>query len=180
MLRILILACFVGVGALIVAASYKPVASAKEASNWPTTSAIITQSTVERITTKQKKSDGSNRMEDRITFRPSIMFEYSVDGIEHTGTTLSFSQRTYSTTEDAASLLKGYTVGSATPVHYNPDNPQESVVQPAGEPSYLFTYFGTLIIAASAWWIVKPFLKELKDTHLLKRNGFAHRPGSAP
>ncbi len=157
MLRILILSCFVLVGALVMFASYGPARAAREASGWSSMPAIITSATAEGITIKHK-NHSTGKMEDRITFRPSVTFDYSIDGVLHTGTNLSFSQRTYPSIEGALALVDGFPIGSTTEIYYNPQAPSESVIKLEGEPSYLFTYFGILLMGFGTFYIVKPLV----------------------
>ncbi len=159
MLRVLILSIFTAAGALVIYYSFSPVISARKASSWPTTSAVITDSSVEQETFKRKRSGNTNRTIDSIKYRPTVAFEYVVKGEQYTGTTLSFSMLAYSSAEGAQSVLVDFEPGSMVDIHYNPDNPQQSVVLPTGEPAYLFTYFGALIVITGIWMIVVPYLK---------------------
>jgi len=57
---------------------------------------------------------------------PDVEYSYTLDGSDFTGKFILDNQMT---TEDAEELITQFQAGSAIPVRYNPENPQEHVTK---------------------------------------------------
>ncbi len=87
----------------------------KDSQSWPETTATVTSAEIQT----QHHRSGDN-------YAPDIAYSYSVHGVDFTGKFILDDQPT---TEDAEKLVTQFQVGSAIPVRYNPENPQEHVTE---------------------------------------------------
>ena len=83
------------------------------AQHWPTTQAEILQSGFE---------------EDADGFAPRVEYTYEVNGMRYFGDRLYFHTVNRTTDAEARKHLEPYPVGSRVPLHYNPRNPSDSVL----------------------------------------------------
>lgn len=84
---------------------------------------LETTGTVTEIGTKEIKDD------DEILFAPRIAYTYTVNGKAYEGDRISFDSRPYVEEENAAEDANEYTIGQEVTVLYNPDDPQQSVLE---------------------------------------------------
>lgn len=61
-------------------------------------------------------------------YQPFIEYTYVVNGEEHRGYRLSFSEKSYGFAGEAESQLRGVKEGNEIDVYYDPKNPRNSVV----------------------------------------------------
>jgi Tfp pilus assembly protein PilV len=95
------------------------------ASSWPVTEGTITSSQVE--------SWGSGA-HDPIDYRPAITYQYQVGGKTYNGSQISSGATFYGGVnvdeyEQANAIVSNYPVGSIVEVHYNPNNPNNAVLE---------------------------------------------------
>jgi len=160
MLRIIILLIGFSIGAGLVAFSFKPMLDAEAAQGWPMTAAYIRKIGVTVSVVAKPNTGGSTKTKKGVVYQPDLVFEYDVSGYKYSGSKIQYTHRSYATREEAAAVLAAYGIGELIFIHYNPAAPDQSVLNPIGEPSYLFTYFGGLLAALSLWFMAKPFLKK--------------------
>ena len=94
---------------------YRTRSRIKASQNWPETTGTVTSAEI--ITQPHRNGD---------TYVPDVRFSYSVLGSDFTGKIILDDQ---STNEDALKLIEEFQAGSALPVRYNPENPQEHVTK---------------------------------------------------
>jgi hypothetical protein len=74
----------------------------------------------------------------KIRFAPEVIYEYEVDGKLYQGKRLNFGfQMQHNIRSWAEEGIAAYTVGQQVEVYYNPDKPQDSVLEiaaPVGKP----------------------------------------------
>ena len=64
------------------------------------------------------------------TYKPRISYRYKVGGLVYEGDRFSFGRATFgSGCQDAESIVGQHPVGSSVRVHYDPTNPDDSVLQ---------------------------------------------------
>lgn len=127
------------IGALLVAGGWftafslgKPLRDRAAASiNWPTTEGRITRSQLER-----------SKKEGRTMYSADVAYEYVLDGKTFGGDRVWFGDNARSSDPTAwKRAVERYPMGSGVQVHYDPDDPQESVLEPgltwAGSVIYL-------------------------------------------
>ncbi len=114
---------------------------AKASVDWPTTKGVVVSAEVIR-----------NRSDDGVTYRPEVLFEYTVDGekyqqnhIRYDGD-VSTSSITYSN-----KMVRKYKPGTEVVVHYDPAEPTEAVLEPGTTwSSYFLIGFGAIFFLVGA------------------------------
>ncbi|MBX9695648.1 MAG: DUF3592 domain-containing protein [Cyanobacteria bacterium] len=102
--------------------------------DWPTTQAIITESTVER-------GEEHRDFETRTIYSPRISYKYSVNGKSYSSDRVSFGTSMVSTSyeKDGASwVVSLYPKGSTHTVFYSPQKAEQSVLVPGIMPLEIY------------------------------------------
>ena len=102
-------------GLLLLWGVYRTRKRVKASQSWPETTGTVTSA---EIKTQHYRS-GDN-------YLPDVKYSYSVLGSDFTGKFILDNQKT---NDDALELMAPFQVGSALPVRYNHDNPQEHVTE---------------------------------------------------
>jgi len=113
------LICLVGLVAVVFATPhYRRIHGSME---WPTVIAVVQSN---EIRVRLHRGDSF--------FIPRIRYRYSIHGVAFSGSALSFARRepSFRDRTGAEYVLLSYPTGSELKVHYNPSNPEESVVNP--------------------------------------------------
>ena len=98
-----------------------------------------------------RDDNGTGRL--RTCYRPEIIYSYEIAGVRYTSDKASGSTRMSSNVEAfARTMAEKYPAGMAVEVHYNPDNPAESVLQPGGR-RLLLLWLVPLAVLALAYFI---------------------------
>lgn len=109
------------------------------AATWPTVQGVITRAEIESAgTRKNNRPDGTtivigsgdtqDRHKSRVTnWRIAVHYEYTVGAIRYPGRTGDLGAQTTRRAE-AERQLERFPAGSALTVHYNPQDPAESMV----------------------------------------------------
>jgi hypothetical protein len=85
---------------------------------WPVADGMVLSSEVRTHTT-----------ENRTSYSPIIHYKYQVHGKWYTGSRLAFGFSNRSR-EASSDIVEGYAAGTSIPVHYDPNQPENSVLQP--------------------------------------------------
>ena len=93
---------------------------------WPTASGIVTKSEIGTLATGGR--------DDRIEYSPSVAYTFRVGTIEHVGHRVLFTAFDRKTHDEAAAIIARYPVGTTVVVHYDPDDPDDAVLEP-GAPT---------------------------------------------
>ena len=144
MIRYLILLSLFSVGIWAIVFSLSPLEKQKESQSWNSTVAVVRSSEVQQFERKEKQATDS-RIKTKISYRPEVVFSYSIAGHEYTGKRLNFSHRSYRDLEVAQDIQETYVPGQEIEIFYNPANPSESVIIRDGEAIIPLTYFGALL-----------------------------------
>jgi hypothetical protein len=123
--KMIIIASLGFFGALLLILGLYSTIMDTSASNWPVTEGTITSS--------QVVSWGSGG-HDPIDYRPSITYQYHVGGKTYNGSQISSGATFYGGVnvdeyEQANAIVSNYPVGSMVQVHYNPNNPNNAVLE---------------------------------------------------
>ena len=98
--------------------------------SWPTVSARIEKSGVHEFQELERRDNGPDRW--RTAYRAEIVYGYDIAGVHYTGDTTAGGTRVSSNLDNRGNRAEKYPVGTAVDVHYNPENPAESVIKPGG------------------------------------------------
>ena len=147
----------VGLGLLLVGAAwsagfafahFRAAGKAKAAESWPTAFGKI-------LAAQVKVEESSNSDGDSTTwYNPVVEYAYTANGRELEGRTLRFGNPRSANRKKADAAIAPYAVGSSIPVRYNPEHPEESVLETRKpSPIYLImAFFGLPFIAIESLW----------------------------
>jgi Protein of unknown function (DUF3592) len=131
-LSLLTVLCGLGLtiyGARLFAKSYR-------AKTWPTAQGRIIESEVREV-----------RDTDGLTYKASILYEYSVNGVTHRSDVWRLGTGSSSSTEPARKTVKRYPVGAVVTVYCNPEKPADAMLEP-GKASWHLLLAGIAFFAA--------------------------------
>ncbi len=109
------------IGVLIVGTVIK-MREVKAAQTWQTASAKITRSEI-----RSKKAPDTTRRGQKTINYPAVTYEYIVKGRRYTGDRISLAESIPES--DIEPTLERYPVGAEVTVYYNPNNPNQSVLE---------------------------------------------------
>ena len=162
--RRLILSTFMALllygGVSMMIGSVRQLLASFEAMSWPTASGKVTRSEVETHSqsVRRRGSDGVRRSSVEEYYTADIEYEFTLDGVKHTGNQLTTVQGgNLATRPSVEKSLEKYPVGQTVVVSYNPDDPSQSVLEP-GSWGGFFALAGLslvlITIPAVVLWIV--------------------------
>jgi hypothetical protein len=109
------------VGGLLCGLGHKRArARSQAAERWLTTAGIVTETGTVR--------GGTSR---NAYYRPAIRYTYEVNGRKREGARIRFGMISARSPGGAEAILAPYPVGATIQVRYNPENPDDSVLEPA-------------------------------------------------
>lgn len=129
-------------------AHFRALAKAKAAQSWPTAPGrVLSCEVVEEESTDR---DGGTST----WYNPAVTYSYSAGGRELTGSRLRFGNYRSASRKKAEAALAAYPVGSSPPVRYNPERPEECVLETRKPgPIYLvMALFGLLFVGFGLMW----------------------------
>ncbi|MEZ5304726.1 MAG: DUF3592 domain-containing protein [Verrucomicrobiales bacterium] len=118
---------FFGVGAFLSYSSIQEYRIAAASESWRQADGKITNSTVERKSSRSRRRKGNSRRKTR--FYPEVTFRYDVAGSSYDGDRLRFFSKGYKDEAEARAIAGQFPAGSTRPVFYDPEKPGESVLQ---------------------------------------------------
>ncbi|HEX2763370.1 MAG TPA: DUF3592 domain-containing protein [Allosphingosinicella sp.] len=129
-------------------AHFRAVGKAKSAETWPTA--------MGRVVSCEVVEEESRDREGHTTtwYNPVVSYSYSVGGQERTGRRLRFGNYRSGSRRKAEAMMAPYAVGSSPTVRYNPERPEECVLETRKPgPIYLvMAAFGLLFVAFGLVW----------------------------
>ncbi|GAB4476166.1 MAG: hypothetical protein Kow0088_13790 [Anaerolineales bacterium] len=130
---------FGGVGVGLIIYSYKQRQKAAASLNWPAVEAQIVLAEV------RESSDMDDEGEIRRTFYPHVEYRYQVAGVTYQGKMITFgARRGFSSPKNAQKEIAAYPVGAQVKAYYNPQNPQEAVLEQRAVGSKFLLIFGII------------------------------------
>jgi hypothetical protein len=108
----------------------------RQASRWPVVPGRVVASGVESY--RKWWADGSYSRRYRTHYKSSVLYTYEVNGRQYTGDRLTIGVNVSATVPGFGERTAArYPVGTEVEVHYNPQNPGESVLHPHSRWHYL-------------------------------------------
>jgi hypothetical protein len=92
------------------------------AMNWPTTSGVVTESNI--------RWDPPETGNDYGAFSPILHYSYNVSGTQFEGDRIVFGIFAFRYQSNAQDFINNYPIGKSVIVHYDPNNPQSSILFP--------------------------------------------------
>ena len=116
---------FIGGGIFMILLGRKNQKKADASQNWPSTNGAI----IETGTTRNFSS-GADGDSDIVTYTPKLKYSFRVDDVEFISDKIAFGYgKSYNSEMAALSALQNYPVGKQVAVYYNPENPNEAVLE---------------------------------------------------
>ena len=111
-------------GASFVWSGFRIIKKNKTAASWPTVAGTIISAELESYIDYDDDGDATTM------YRPLIIYQYEVEGERYTNNRVKV-QKFAATSMQRVSRkkLEKYPVGGAVDVHYNPDNPQDALLE---------------------------------------------------
>jgi hypothetical protein len=135
-----IMGIFLVVGAGLAYWGWNILQNARASASWPTANGVITRSVV----THSTDSDGGD------SYSPEVTFTYTVNDTGYANDTIKFGENSYSSRRKAEGIAGNYPVGKNVIVYYNPEKPNQSVLEPGvSAGSYIVLGIGVLFILIS-------------------------------
>ncbi len=129
-----------GLGIFLIIYAQSSKRKALQSQSWPVTKGIITESTIK---TKVDEEMGN-------TYLPIIRYTYEVGGMMYEGKRIAFgSGMEFNSHQKAAEFLVGYPVDHEVSVYYNPEKPNEAVLQQAAHRTAVGLVIGIVLLAIS-------------------------------
>ena len=113
---------FVVFGLVFIIISITSRKRAKAALTWPTIPGVVLASRVDIHTSTD--SDGHRTT----TYKPVVDYQYTIMGQEYRASRIAFGSNTFSS-KKSESIIAMYPPNQAVTVHYNPDKPQDAVLE---------------------------------------------------
>ncbi len=132
---------FGGLGVWLIVSSRKQRQQVAASQNWPTTVAQITLAEVRE--SSQTDSEGDIQR----YYYPQVKYTYQVGGIMYQGDKLTFgAKRGYASLKKANEEIARYPLGTQVQVYYNPEKPQEAVLEQRAVGSNFMLIFGIIAL----------------------------------
>lgn len=120
--------------------------NAAKSGGWPSVEGSIRLS---EMTTNYDNQDGS------VSYSAKVLYAYSVNDTEHTGSTIAFGDYGSSDPAHAGGIVSRYPVGSKTLVYYDPGDPNTSVLEPGATwSSFVGIIAGIIFLAIGVFGFV--------------------------
>jgi len=113
----------IGLGLLLFGRSARRKALASQ--SWPTVAGTVTESEV-KVT--QHSSGSGMDAQETTHYRPVVKYQYSVEGMEYTGSRIAFGAMN-SAHSAANAVVARYPAGASVTVRYDPEKPAEAVLE---------------------------------------------------
>ena len=124
-------------------AHFRAVGKAKAAESWPSTLGKVISSEV-RVEESTDRHGGTTTW-----YNPVVSYSYSAGGRQLHGDRLRFGNPRSGSRKKADEAVARYAVGSSPAVRYNPERPEECVLETAKPgPTYLIMALGGLVFIA--------------------------------
>jgi hypothetical protein len=125
-------------------------ASAKLSTRWLAVDGCVTDSAVKAVEHSRRAWIG---WETYYSYRPAVAYEYEAAGRQYKNDLIAFGLGSLDTREEAEAMLGRFPKGARVRVHYDPDDPQSSVLQMAGGWA-LRAIVSALVALMLVFWLV--------------------------
>jgi hypothetical protein len=114
---------------------------AKASLNWPTTTGVVTVAKVE-VHTDYDDDDHTSTT----SYEPVVQYTYTVNGQQFNGSKIAFGANRVGNSQ-AQKMVGQYPVGNSVTVHYNPEKPEDAVLETKATGGTAFTVIGIVFLA---------------------------------
>jgi hypothetical protein len=129
-------------------AHFRAAGKAKAAESWPSAMGSIHGCTIVEEESTDREGHSTT------WYRPAVAYSYSVGGREYRSERLRFGNYRSSSRKKAEAMLAPYSPGGTPPVRYNPERPDECVLETTKPgPVYLvMAVFGLVFVGMGLFW----------------------------
>lgn len=134
---------------------------AKEADSWPTAQGEVLENKITSHTSSDSAgSSRSRRRNSNTTYKPWVLYRYSVEGETLENHTVQM-MTSYDSRSEAQEVLDRYPIGSTVTVYYKEEEPSKSLLEPgiSAESQLVITIFTyipvALIFIIALFWGIK-------------------------
>lgn len=132
----------IGVGLIIYALRTRQ--KVQESQRWPVTDGLITAR--EMAVNQSTDSEGGSTT----SYYPHVEYEYSVMGTRYHGKKIAFGAvKNYSRQADVQAILARYPEGATVAVHYDPNKPEDAVLEQAAPATNVMVVIGVIFLAVA-------------------------------
>jgi hypothetical protein len=111
--------------------------NARASASWPTAEGVISSSEVSHST----DAEGGD------SYSPEVDYQYTVDGLPFSDSTIKFGENSYDRRRTAEEIAATYPVGRPVTVYYDPEEPDNAVLEPGvSGGSYIVLGIGVIFI----------------------------------
>jgi hypothetical protein len=129
---------FFGLGALFLFLALRGRQKAKTSQGWPTT-----QGQVLSVDIQEHSSYDEDDHPSSASYEPVVQYQYMVNGRQYSSKKIAFGANSFD--RGTAQKKAGqYAAGMTVTVHYNPNKPEESVIETSAGGSTVFMVVGIL------------------------------------
>lgn len=115
---------------------------AKKASGWPSVQGKVIDARLE----EQKSTDLDDNLS--IHYRPVVTYQYEIGGQTYASNRTGVIPMNYDQ-KTAQKKLDAFPMGSALTVFYNPENPEEALLNPSKTTANIFLIIGIVVLVIS-------------------------------
>ncbi|MBN1316445.1 MAG: DUF3592 domain-containing protein [Anaerolineales bacterium] len=131
-----------GLGVFLIVYSVRSRKKAEASQTWPSATGRITEAEI-----KESTSTDDDDV-TRVTYYPAVRYEYQVDDQVYTGKRISFGGIVSSSSRSKAETeLARYPVDGEVTVYYNPEKPEEAVLEQKASGSKMGLVFGVVCLS---------------------------------
>jgi hypothetical protein len=131
---------FILVGGILLIVALVSRSKAKTAQNWPAVTGTVISAQVQ-----EHKNVDIEDSQTMVNYSPVVQYTYSVMGMTYTSTRVGYGANQFDR-KTAQRKVEQYPAGSAVTVHYDPSNPQSSVLEVQAAGSKVFLIIGIVLI----------------------------------
>jgi hypothetical protein len=146
LLTVLCLVFFAG-GCVLGRMAYRAVLEAQQSLTWPTVPGRISRSGVDVSVSRERSNRRDGRYRETSSYSAAIEYDFHVNGKTITGRRVAVMSDQFGSRDWAEATTKNFPVGSDVTVSYNPDRPEECVLEPGrwGGAGFLVILAGGLL-----------------------------------
>jgi len=131
-------------GLVLLITSLRSRQKAVESQRWPVTDGVITLRNVE----VSESTDGEGAT--NTSYYPRVEYDYEVMGTRYHGKKIAFgATRHYNRMADAQAQLMRYPEGGTVAVHYDPNKPQDAVLEQAAPSATITLVLGVIFLVVA-------------------------------
>jgi len=137
------------VGVVTVISSARSMRQAGRSESWPGVQGRIIESRVDKRTEVDYDSPA-----DRTAYIPVVRYTYSLQGKEYTGDRIAFGVKNRNP-NPASEVVNRYPVDKQVMVYYNPEKPEQAVLEQASGSGWLQIGIGIVLFFAGIYLALK-------------------------